>query len=76
MSEPGASEVDWTLCTFAGNRLRQHQAYLALPFRAKLAAIEEMGAVAEWFALRRLARGLPVHLPSGRPWPSGGQTRP
>lgn len=55
-----SDEIDWTLTTWEGNRLRQHRAFLALPFREKLRIIEQMGEVAAFFAERRLARGEPV----------------
>lgn len=41
--------IDWSLCTFEGNRRRQHQEYLALPFRAKLEALEELERIAALF---------------------------
>lgn len=56
MPEPG----DWTAATWAENRLRQHREFLALPLREKLAVLEQLGEVAEFFATRRRARGLPV----------------
>jgi hypothetical protein len=52
--------IDWQLTTHEGNRRRQHQQFRALSFREKLALIEQSGAVAEYFAARRAARGLPT----------------
>ncbi|HMQ15669.1 MAG TPA: hypothetical protein PKC49_06825 [Phycisphaerae bacterium] len=49
--------IDWTLATYAGNRRRQHEEFRALPFREKLARIEQMGAVAEFFASRARRSG-------------------
>ena len=52
----GASWWEWqpdSCCTAsvgaAEDRLAQHRAYLALPFRAKLEALEEMGRLVEKF---------------------------
>jgi hypothetical protein len=53
-------QVDWSLATWEGNRRRQHQDFLALSFREKLRIIEQLGEVADAFAERRRARGLPV----------------
>jgi hypothetical protein len=41
MSHP-EEQIDWSLTTWKGSRLRQHREYLALPFRRKLELIEEM----------------------------------
>ncbi|MCC7293931.1 MAG: hypothetical protein IT449_17870 [Phycisphaerales bacterium] len=49
-------DIDWSLTTFEGNRRRQHEEFFALPLRAKLQRIEQMGAVAEFFASRRARR--------------------
>lgn len=38
--------IDWTLTTFEGSRRRQHQEFLALSFREKLQAMEDMAEVA------------------------------
>jgi hypothetical protein len=46
-------EIDWSLTTFEGNRLRQQRDFLALPVRRKLEIIEQMGEVAAFFAARR-----------------------
>lgn len=56
MAEP----EDWSAATWEGSRRRQHQAFLALPFAAKLAVIEELSEVARFFAELRQARGQPV----------------
>lgn len=53
MTEAG----DWTLATWEGSRRRQHQEFLALPFRDKLAVIEDLADLARFFAERRQARG-------------------
>ncbi len=45
--------IDWSVTTFGGNRRRQHEEFRALPFRQKLAAIEELGNVASYFSRRR-----------------------
>jgi hypothetical protein len=47
-------EIDWTLTTWEGNRRRQHEDFLALSFREKVALIEQLGEVSEFF--RRKAR--------------------
>jgi hypothetical protein len=49
-------EFDWSLTTWDGNRRRQHQEFLALPFRRKLEILEEMAEVAETFARKRQSR--------------------
>lgn len=59
-------DIDWSLCTFEGSRRRQHQDYRALPFRAKLEALEEMARLALLLTASRRARGLPVHTASGK----------
>ena len=56
----------WRLGTWEGNRRRQHEEFRALPLRDKIAIIEQLGEVAEVFAARRRARGLPVSSPEGR----------
>jgi hypothetical protein len=48
--------IDWSLTTFEGNRRRQHQEFLALPFSEKLDRIEEMADIAAEFAARHRAR--------------------
>lgn len=52
-----AETDDWTLATWEGSRRRQHQEFLALPFRDKLAVIEDLADLARFFAERRQARG-------------------
>lgn len=49
-------DIDWSVTTWEGNRREHHQAFLALPFREKMAAIEAMAEVADFFAARRRAR--------------------
>ncbi len=53
-------EIDWSLTTHAGNRRRQLAESYALPFRARVAALERSAAVAAFFDSRRAARGLPT----------------
>jgi hypothetical protein len=55
--------VDWTVATWEGSRRRQHLEFLALPFREKLAVVEEMADLVAFFTERRRARGLPVREP-------------
>ncbi|MGH7462220.1 MAG: hypothetical protein ACREMA_14510 [Longimicrobiales bacterium] len=38
---------DWDSVTWKGNRRRQHEAFLALSFREKLAVIENLGEIGE-----------------------------
>jgi hypothetical protein len=56
MTDRAHRSFDWRLATYAGNRRRQHQEFKLLPFREKLALIEELGRIAELFASRRTAR--------------------
>lgn len=42
------------------HRVRQHREFLALTLREKLTVLEQLAEVAEHFAARRRARGLPV----------------
>ena len=51
-----SDEIDWTLTTWEGNRRRQHAEFRALPLRAKLTIIEQMGEVGERFARLRAER--------------------
>ena len=67
MAEP----IDWGVTSWEGHRRRQHQEFLALPFRDKLVVIEQLGEVAAFFMERRRARGLPVQ--SFPPEPAGGE---
>ena len=46
MEAPMPDEADWSVATFAGNRRRQQEEFRALPFREKVARIEQMSAVA------------------------------
>jgi len=55
-----ADPTDWSVTTWEGNRLRQHQEFMALSFREKLAVVEQLGETAAFFAERRRARGQPV----------------
>ncbi len=56
-----AESGDWSGAGWREHRRRQHLEFLALPLREKLAVVERLGEVAEYFAARRRARGLPVH---------------
>jgi len=56
----------WRLATWEGNRRRQHEEFRALPFREKIAIIEQLAEVTALFAARRRVRGLPVSTPEGR----------
>ena len=62
-----ADPIDWNIASWTGHRRRQHQEFQALPLREKIAIIEQLGEVAAFFAERRKARGLPVHLPRPQP---------
>lgn len=59
MPEP----IDWSLATWEGSRRQQHREFFALPFREKLAVIEQLGQTAAIFAERRRARGLEMRGP-------------
>ena len=48
----------WDATTWAGNRRRQHDEFRRLPLREKIAIIEQMGDVVEFFAARRRDRGV------------------
>lgn len=52
MADNASRGIDWTATTFEGNRLRQHDEFLALPFREKIKVIVSLGEVAAWFASR------------------------
>jgi hypothetical protein len=69
-------DADWTAATWEGSRRRQHAAFLALPFREKVAAIEELAELAAFFAERRQSRVSRVREvvgpPSGRAGPRDG----
>ncbi len=72
-----ADPSDWSAATWEGHRLRQLREFQALPLREKLEVIEQLGEVAEFFAMRRRARGLPVasrgnHAATGEDRPEGG----
>lgn len=56
---PVTDRADWDASSWAGNRRRQHREFRALPFREKVAVIERLGEVADFFAERRRLRGLP-----------------
>jgi hypothetical protein len=42
-----SDEIDWSVTTWDGNRLRQHREFLALPFREKMRWLEDLAQVAE-----------------------------
>lgn len=65
-------EVDWSVTTWQGNRLRQHREFLALPLRDKLRMIEQMAEVARAFPAKPAAG---QESDSGTP-PSGGESNP
>jgi hypothetical protein len=60
---PMPDEADRTVARWAGSRRHQHQALQALPFREKLAVVEELSDLAAFFTERRNARGLPFRRP-------------
>ena len=60
MENPVADQPDWTLATWAGNRLAQHREFQALTFREKLRTIEQLGEVTEFFAGRAMLRAVAV----------------
>jgi hypothetical protein len=51
-----ADEIDWSLTTWEGNRRRQHEEFLRLSFRQKVAVIEQLNEVAAAFAALRQKR--------------------
>jgi len=57
---PMADAIGWDDGKWENHRRRQHREFHALPLREKLALIEQLGEVVEFFAERRRARGLPV----------------
>jgi hypothetical protein len=48
--------IDWSLTTFEGLRRHQHQEFMALSFREKIAVIEQLEQIAASFTARREAR--------------------
>lgn len=56
MADDASPNINWTITTFEGNRHKQHEAFLALPFREKIKAIESLGEVTAWFASRHSLR--------------------
>jgi hypothetical protein len=59
----GTDDIDWSLCTYEGAEREQLRVWSRLPLRAKLAAVEEMGELAERFLNDRKARNLPYFDP-------------
>lgn len=53
-----SDSVDWSVTTFEGNRLRQHQEFMRLSFREKLLVIERLGELTPLFESAR-RRGEP-----------------
>ena len=52
--------VDWSVTTFEGNRLRQHQEFMRLSFRDKLLVIERLCELTPRFeSARRRGKALP-----------------
>lgn len=51
--KPMLDEIDWSVTTFEGNRLRQHEEFQALPLREKLKRIEQTEVVAKHFSAFR-----------------------
>lgn len=49
MTGSDESNIDWSLTTWKGSRLRQHREFLSLPFRRKLEVIEELANLARSF---------------------------
>ena len=45
-----ADPTDWDAASWEGHRRRQHRDFQALPLWEKLAVIEQLGEVAEFFA--------------------------
>lgn len=56
-------QPDWTLATWAGNRLSRHREFQALSFREKLRVVESLGEVTEFFRSRAQARVAAVKEP-------------
>ncbi len=57
-------EIDWSLTTFAGVRLRHMRAFHALPLREKIRQIERMNEVAERLRPQPRAPQPPLNSPS------------
>jgi hypothetical protein len=53
------NEIDWSLTTWKGSRLNQHQVHRALPLREKLRIVEEMCDRNRAFIAQRKKAGLP-----------------
>lgn len=66
MTAEEEANIDWSVTTWKGSRLQQHREFYALPFRSKLEAIEELGALARQFEDQRKRKGLPyISIESG-----------
>lgn len=53
------NEIDWSLTTWKGSRLNQHQTHLALSLREKIRIVEEMCDRNRAFIAQRKKAGLP-----------------
>lgn len=51
-----SDSVDWSVTTFEGNRLRQHQEFMRLTFREKLLVIERLCELTPLFESARRGR--------------------
>ena len=58
-----SDEGNWEYATWEGNRRQQHREFLALSFREKLAILEQLDEVTQWFAARRRQRIAPPESP-------------
>lgn len=57
MTREEEEAIDWNLCTFEGNQIRQDREFLAYPFWKKLEVVDELGRFAEeWVEKARLRR--------------------
>jgi hypothetical protein len=65
------ADDQWRSVTWEGSRRRQHERFLALPFREKVAAIEELAELAAFFAERRRNRVTQVREPGTPGYPRG-----
>lgn len=59
MTTEEENAIDWSLCTFEGNQIRQDQEFLAFSLTKKLEIVDDLGRFAdEWAEKARLRRGL------------------
>jgi len=59
MTSSTEEQIDWSLATWKGSRLKQHRDYLALPFRRKIELIEEMCDASRRITEIQKQQGLP-----------------